>query len=115
MRRIFAREYPQALGGISDTWHRHLCNNGTLERPQYDPGGRRRWWTDEQLATDLAKLKAQATSAPVLCGAPLKTSRGALVRPHTRPESADSAAVDTAPATPEKTVRGTRTTSTASA
>lgn len=103
MRRVFAAEYRRALGGISDTWLRSMYARGVVQRPQYDPGGRRRWWTDEQLASDLAALAARSNTAPALSGVALKAHRASLARKQNAPASVDSVPADTARATTDAT------------
>lgn len=46
-RRVYRKEL-KARTGYGDTWLGILEKRGKIPRGRTDPGGKRKWWTDEE-------------------------------------------------------------------
>ena len=61
-RRIYQREFETVLG-YGTTWFRSLEKRGAIPSGRRDPGGRRKWWPETEVAATVEKLNATAEQA----------------------------------------------------
>jgi hypothetical protein len=61
-RRVYAAELKSRLG-VGDTWLRELEKRGRIPKGRIDPGGKRRWWPEEDVDAVIAGQWPERTAA----------------------------------------------------
>jgi hypothetical protein len=52
-RRVYAAEFKSRLG-VGDTWLRELEKRGRIPKSHIDPGGKRKWWSEDEVNAVIA-------------------------------------------------------------